>query len=52
MRDFLKKMGSVKNLALSGKIVVGYCWVRETIMFFFFIDGFKEKIIKFFTKIM
>ena len=41
-------MGSVKNLALSGKIVVGYCWGHETIMlfFFFFIDEFKEKIIR------
>ena len=43
----LKRSRSVKNLLLKGKIVLGYSSRRDTIILLIYIDGFKERTIRF-----
>ena len=46
----LERSNSVKHVSLKGKIVVGYCRGNDTIIFLFFIYGFKEKTIRLYGK--
>ena len=43
----LKRYRSVKNLLLKGKIVFGYSSRHDTIILLIYIDGFKERTIRF-----
>ena len=42
----IEKKLPCKNVSLKGKIVVGYCGGHNTIIFFFFFEGYQEKFIR------
>ena len=42
----LRRSCSVKNVTLEGKTVISYCHGHDTIIMFFFFEGYQEKFVK------